>query len=141
MQFATVLSLASVALALNLDQIRLVNDDELIIQDAQYGYPTIVNLAQEDAEVEGGKKKEKAPSSSSSYHSSASASSSSASKSHSTTVSKSLSTSVSTTTKHHSTSKSTQTYTYSITKTGGAAEAVNVANVGGSLLFALGLLL
>ncbi|KAI5965750.1 uncharacterized protein KGF55_001113 [Candida pseudojiufengensis] len=147
MQFATLITLASVTLALNLEQVRLINDNELIIQDAEYGYPTIINLKDEDDKVEEEGKKDKKTSSISSFFSSLTKTSSSSS---STTTSSSSTTKITTTThsekthtttdKHGSTSYWTKTKTYSITKTGGA-EAVQAAAVGGPLLMALGLLL
>ncbi|EMG48278.1 hypothetical protein G210_1163 [Candida maltosa Xu316] len=51
-QLLTLATLASTTLAVNLEQVRLINDDELIIQDAQFGYPAIVNLKDGDAEIE-----------------------------------------------------------------------------------------
>ena len=51
-QLLTLATIATTAFAINLEQVRLINDDELIVQDAQYNYPAIVNLKDEDAEVE-----------------------------------------------------------------------------------------
>ncbi|KAG5418939.1 hypothetical protein I9W82_003657 [Candida metapsilosis] len=126
MKFATVFTLATVTLALNLDQVRLLNDNELVIQDTEYGYPAIVNLKEEDSEVDAEAKKSK-------------------STTKVTTTTSSHATSVTTTTtshsskKHSSTSTKHKTSTHSITKTAGA-DAV-AASVGGPLLVALGLLL
>ncbi|KAI5970043.1 hypothetical protein CANMA_000867 [Candida margitis] len=125
MKFTTIFTLATVTLALNLDQVRLINDDELVIQDTEYGYPAIVNLKEEDSEVEATKKTK--------------------STTKATTTTSSHVTSVTTTTtshsskKHSSTSTKHKTSTHSITKTAGA-DAI-AASVGGPLLVALGLLL
>ncbi|KAI5955123.1 hypothetical protein KGF54_001684 [Candida jiufengensis] len=151
MKFTTLVTFASVALALNLEQIRLINDNELIIQDSEYGYPTIVNLKEEDNEVEEqGKKNSKTSSVKSFFSSLTKTSSSSHSKTTSSSSSSHSTTKITTAThsekthtttdKHGSTSYWTKTKTYSITKTGGA-EAVQAAAVGGPLLMALGLLL
>ncbi|CAD1811363.1 GPI-anchored protein 53 [Candida parapsilosis] len=125
MKFTAVFTLASVALALNLDQVRLINDHEVVIQDTEYGYPAIVNLKDEDDQAEVAKKTK--------------------SSTKVTTTTSSHVTSVTTTTtshsskKHSSTSTKHKTSTHSITKTAGA-DAV-AASVGGPLLVALGLLL
>lgn len=127
MKFATVFTLATVTLALNLDQVRLINENELVIQDTEYGYPAIVNLKEEDSsEAEAEAKKSK-----------------SSTKVTTTTSSHVTSATTTTTThsskKHSSTSTKHKTSTHSITKTAGA-DAV-AASVGGPLLVALGLLL
>ena len=125
MKFTAVFTLASVALALNLDQVRLINDHEVVIQDTEYGYPAIVNLKDEDDQAEVAKKTK--------------------SSTKVTTTTSSHVTSVTTTTtshsskKHSSTSTKHKTSTHSSTKTAGA-DAV-AASVGGPLLVALGLLL
>merc|ERR1712227_450695 len=123
MKFTAVFTLASVALALNLDQVRLINDHEVVIQDTEYGYPAIVNLKDEDDQAEVAKKTK--------------------SSTKVTTTTSSHVTSVTTTShsskKHSSTSTKHKTSTHSITKTAGA-DAV-AASVGGPLLVALGLLL
>lgn len=125
MKFTAVFTLASVALALNLDQVRLINDHEVVIQDTEYGYPAIVNLKDEDDQAEVAKKTK--------------------SSTKVTTTTSSHVTSVTTTTtshsskKHSSTSTKHKTSTHSITKTAGA-DAV-AASVGGPLLVALGLVL
>ncbi|KAI3403362.1 hypothetical protein KGF56_003783 [Candida oxycetoniae] len=147
MKFTTVLALASAVSALRLDQIRLSNEDELIIQDTQYNQPIVVNFQavneQEDVDAED-KKDKKTTSTTTSSSSSSSSVTTTSKSSHSTStthyVSLSTSKTTYTTTKKHSTSTATKTSTYSITKTGGA-DAVVAANVGGPLLFALGLLL
>merc|ERR1712227_368561 len=116
MKFTAVFTLASVALALNLDQVRLINDHEVVIQDTEYGYPAIVNLKDEDDQAEVAKKTK----------SSTKVTTTTSSTSHSSK-------------KHSSTSTKHKTSTHSITKTAGA-DAV-AASVGGPLLVALGLLL
>ncbi|CCG23683.1 Pga53 protein [Candida orthopsilosis Co 90-125] len=125
MKFATVFTLATVTLALNLDQVRLINENELVIQDTEYGYPAIVNLKEEDSSEAEAKK------------------SKSSTKVTTTTSSHVTSATTTTTThsskKHSSTSTKHKTSTHSITKTAGA-DAV-AASVGGPLLVALGLLL
>ncbi|KAI5949188.1 hypothetical protein KGF57_004786 [Candida theae] len=125
MKFATVFTLATVTLALNLDQVRLINDNELVIQDTEYGYPAIVNLKEEDSEVDAEAKKTKVTTTTSSHVTSATTTTTTTS-SHSSK-------------KHSSTSTKHKTSTHSITKTAGA-DAV-AASVGGPLLVALGLLL
>ena len=50
-QLLTLVSIATTTLAINLEQVRLINDDELMVQDAQFDYPAIVNLKDQDAEI------------------------------------------------------------------------------------------
>ena len=147
-QLLTLISIATTTtLAINLEQVRLINDDELIVQDGQFGYPAIINLKDEDAEI--AKKTTTTTTSSSSATTTTTAkkdkkttsSASSASTTISTSTTKSKSKSNSTSTSTSSSSKKHKSETASITKTGGADSVAAVGAVGGPILAALALLL
>ncbi|CAX42017.1 hypothetical GPI-anchored protein, conserved [Candida dubliniensis CD36] len=146
-QLLTLISIATTTtLAINLEQVRLINDDELIVQDGQFGYPAIINLKDEDAEI--AKKTTTTTSSSSSSATTTTTTAkkdkkttSSASTTISTSTTKSKSKSNSTSTSTSSSSKKHKSETASITKTGGADSVAAVGAVGGPILAALALLL
>ncbi|EGW30794.1 uncharacterized protein SPAPADRAFT_62654 [Spathaspora passalidarum NRRL Y-27907] len=159
LQSLTLLSVAATALAVNLEQIRLINEDALVLDGTQFDYPVLGKINEQDEFKDMGKKKahkknnnkdkkkktqkkeKKTTKTTLTTLPPSSTPSLSFTKVTSTKHSSKTSSETTTTTsssKHESSSKS-HSHTASITKTNGGDSVV--VSIGGPIALALGLLL